>query len=102
MQGVYTEVSYYPVTEGSRPVECVPLAEASPETYFYPWSKLQGERCGMARPNGLYGARQPRAEFATLFDRQQVGGIFQYLTSIGDGALRFGATQHFSAVSAAS
>lgn len=34
--GVYTKVSYYPVTEGPRPVECVPLAEVSPKTYFKP------------------------------------------------------------------
>jgi hypothetical protein len=29
---VYPKVCYYPVTEGSRPVECVPLVENSPKT----------------------------------------------------------------------
>jgi len=99
---VYTEVCYYPVTEGPRPVECVPLVEVRSEDRLLPWSELQDERCGMAQPNELNGARHPRSEFATLFDRQQVGGIFQHFTSMADGALRFGATQHFSAVFAAS
>jgi len=80
---VYTEVCYYPVTEGSRPVECVPLVEVRSEDQLLPWSELQDERCGMAQPNGLNGARHPRSEFATLVDRQQVGGIFQHLTSNG-------------------
>jgi len=29
---VYPEVCYYPVAEGPRPVECVPLVENSPKT----------------------------------------------------------------------
>lgn len=32
---VYPEVCYYPVTEGSRPIEHVPLVEDSPKTDFY-------------------------------------------------------------------
>jgi len=32
---VYPKVCYYPVTEGSRPIEHVPLVEDSPKTDFY-------------------------------------------------------------------
>jgi len=32
---VYPKVCYYPVTEGSRPIEHVPLVEESPKTDFY-------------------------------------------------------------------
>jgi len=32
---VYSKVCYYPVTEGSRPIEHVPLVEVGPKTGFY-------------------------------------------------------------------
>lgn len=80
---MYPEVCYYPVTEGSRPVECVPLVEVGPKTDFYPGANSKMSTAVWLNPTNLTVSVIPRAKFATLLDLQQVGGIFQNLTSIG-------------------
>jgi hypothetical protein len=80
---VYPKVCYYPVTEGSRPVECVPPVEEGPKTNFDLRANSKMSAAVRLNPTELNGVRHPRAEFATLFGLQQVGGICQQFTSVG-------------------
>jgi len=58
--GVYTQVCYYPVTEGPRPVECVPLVELGPKTKLDLKASLEISAEVWLHPVNLSGFDQPR------------------------------------------
>jgi len=58
--GVYTQVCYYPVTEGSRPVGCVPPVETGPKTRLDLKASLEISTEVWLDPENLSGFNQPR------------------------------------------
>jgi len=99
---VYPKVCYYPVTEGSRPIEHVPLVEESPKTDFYlrASSKMSAEV--WLNPTGLTVPviLEQSSRLCSTSNKLEV--FASILRRLADGALRFGATQHITAVFAAS
>jgi len=99
---VYPKVCYYPVTEGSRPIEHVPLVEESPKTNFYLRASSKMSATVWLNPTGLTVPviLEQSSRLCSTSNKLEV--FASSLRRLADGALRFGATQHITAVFAAS
>lgn len=99
---VYPKVCYYPVTEGSRPVECVPLVEDSPKTDFDLRASPKMSAAVRLNPTGLTVPviLEQSSRLCSISNKLET--FASSLRRLADGALRFGATQLISAVFAAS
>lgn len=99
---VYTEVCYYPVTEGSRPVEYVLLVEVGPKTYFYLGANSKMSTAVRLNPMSLTERIVLEQSSRLRSTANKLAACSKGYRRLADGALRFGATQHFAAVFAAS
>jgi len=99
---VYPKVCYYPVTEGSRPVECVPLVEESPKTDFDLRASSKMSTAVRLNPTDLTVPVILEQSSLLCSTPNKLGAFASSLRRLADGALRFGATQLISAVFAAS
>lgn len=99
---VYPKVCYYPVTEGSRPVECVPLVEDSPKTDFDLRASSKMSTAVRLNPTDLTAPVTLEQSSRLCSTSNKLEAFASSLRRLADGALRFGATQRITAVFAAS
>lgn len=99
---VYPKVCYYPVTEGSRPIECVPLVEDDPEADFDLRANSKMSTAVRLNPTGLTVPVIREQSSPLCSAANKLEAFASSLRRLADGALRFGATQLISAVFAAS
>jgi hypothetical protein len=99
---VYPKVCYYPVTEGSRPVGCVPPVEDSPETDFDLRASSKMSAAVRLNPTDLTVPVTLEQSSRLCSASNKLEAFASSLRRLADGALRCGATQRISAVFAAS
>lgn len=99
---VYPKVCYYPVTEGSRPVGCVPPVEDSPKTDFDLRASSKMSTAVRLNPTDLTVPVTLEQSSRLCSTSNKLEAFASSLRRLADGALRCGATQRISAVFAAS